>query len=292
MTITAAMVKDLRERTGAGMMECKKALQENAGDIQASIEWMRKNGMAKAEKKAGRTAAEGLIGFAASEDQKTVALVEINCETDFVAKNDDFIQFVNEIAALVLAARPVDVAALNALTLPSANKALEEVRQELVARIGENIQVRRFDVISATGTVGTYSHGGRIGVAVAIDVDNQALAKDLAMHVAASRPIAISEEDVPADVLDKEKEILIEQARQSGKDEEIINKMIQGRIGKYLAEVTLVGQPFVKDPNTTVAKLIKAAGAKIEHFVRVEVGEGIEKEESDFAAEVMAQAGL
>lgn len=292
MTITAAMVKDLRERTGAGMMECKKALQENAGDIQASIEWMRKNGMAKAEKKAGRTAAEGLIGFAASEDQKTVALVEINCETDFVAKNDDFIQFVNEIAALVLAARPADVAALNALTLPSANKALEEVRQELVARIGENIQVRRFDVISAAGTVGTYSHGGRIGVAVAIDVDNQALAKDLAMHVAASRPIAISEEDVPADVLDKEKEILIEQARQSGKDEEIINKMIQGRIGKYLAEVTLVGQPFVKDPNTTVAKLIKAAGAKIEHFVRVEVGEGIEKEESDFAAEVMAQAGL
>lgn len=292
MTITAAMVKDLRERTGAGMMECKKALQENAGDIQASIEWMRKNGMAKAEKKAGRTAAEGLIGFAASEDQKTVALVEINCETDFVAKNDDFIQFVNEIAALVLAARPADIAALNALTLPSANKALEEVRQELVARIGENIQVRRFDVISATGTVGTYSHGGRIGVAVAIDVDNQALAKDLAMHVAASRPIAISEEDVPADVLDKEKEILIEQARQSGKDEEIINKMIQGRIGKYLAEVTLVGQPFVKDPNTTVAKLIKAAGAKIEHFVRVEVGEGIEKEESDFAAEVMAQAGL
>lgn len=292
MTITAAMVKDLRERTGAGMMECKKALQENAGDIQASIEWMRKNGMAKAEKKAGRTAAEGLIGFAASEDQKTVALVEINCETDFVAKNDDFIQFVNEIAALVLAARPADIAALNALTLPSANKALEEVRQELVARIGENIQVRRFDVISAAGTVGTYSHGGRIGVAVAIDVDNQALAKDLAMHVAASRPIAISEEDVPADVLDKEKEILIEQARQSGKDEEIINKMIQGRIGKYLAEVTLVGQPFVKDPNTTVAKLIKAAGAKIEHFVRVEVGEGIEKEESDFAAEVMAQAGL
>lgn len=290
MAITAAMVKDLRERTGAGMMECKKALTQNDGDIEASIEWMRKNGMAKAEKKAGRTAAEGLIGFQSSADNKTVVVLEVNCETDFVAKNDDFIGFVDAVGQRILKDSPANVAALSELPLEEGGESIETVRQALVARIGENIQVRRFEVIKADGVVGTYSHGGRIGVAVALDGGDETLAKDIAMHIAASRPICVDEDSVPADVLNKEKEILIDQARQSGKPEDIIEKMIEGRIRKYLAEITLVGQPFVKDPDQTVGKLLKSAGASVQAFVRTEVGEGIEKEETNFAEEVMAQA--
>lgn len=290
MAITAAMVKDLRERTGAGMMECKKALTENGGDIEASIEWMRKNGMAKAEKKAGRTAAEGLIGFQSSADNKTVVVLEVNCETDFVAKNDDFIGFVDAVGQRILKDTPADVATLSELPFEDGGESIETVRQALVARIGENIQVRRFEVIKADGVVGTYSHGGRIGVAVALDGGDEALAKDIAMHIAASRPICVDEDSVPEDVLNKEKDILIDQARQSGKPEEIIEKMIEGRIRKYLAEITLVGQPFVKDPDQTVGKLLKSAGASVQSFVRTEVGEGIEKEETNFAEEVMAQA--
>lgn len=290
MAITATMVKDLRERTGAGMMECKKALTENGGDIEASIEWMRKNGMAKAEKKAGRTAAEGLIGFQSSADNKTVVVLEVNCETDFVAKNDDFIAFVDAVGQRILKDSPADVAALSELPLEDGGESIETVRQALVARIGENIQVRRFEIVKADGVVGTYSHGGRIGVAVALNGGDEALAKDIAMHVAASRPICVDEDSVPADVLNKEKDILIDQARQSGKPEDIIEKMIEGRIRKYLAEITLVGQPFVKDPDQTVGKLLKTAGATVQSFVRTEVGEGIEKEETNFAEEVMAQA--
>ncbi len=290
MAITAAMVKDLRERTGAGMMECKKALTENGGDIEASIEWMRKNGMAKAEKKAARTAAEGLIGFQLTDDKKTAVMVEVNCETDFVAKNEDFTQFISAVASRILSDRPADVATLNALPLQDGGDSIETVRKALVARIGENIQVRRFEMIEADTVIGTYSHGGRIGVAVALNGGDEALAKDIAMHVAASRPVCVTEDDVPADVLEKEKGILIDQARQSGKPEEIIEKMIQGRLRKYLAEITLIGQPFVKDPDQTVGKLLKAAGASVQSFSRLEVGEGIEKEESNFAEEVMAQA--
>ena len=290
MAITAAMVKDLRERTGAGMMECKKALTENNGDIEVSIEWMRKNGMAKAEKKSGRTAAEGLVGMVLTQDKKTAVMVEVNCETDFVAKNDDFIGFINAVGARILADRPANVEALNALPLEDGGDSIADVRAALVARIGENIQVRQFKIVTADTVIGTYSHGGRIGVAVALNGGDETLAKDLAMHVAASRPICVAEDDVPADVLAKEKDILIDQARQSGKPEEIIMKMIEGRIRKYLAEITLVGQPFVKDPDQTVGKLIKAAGASVQSFVRLEVGEGIEKEESNFAEEVMAQA--
>lgn len=288
MAITAALVKELRELTGAGMMECKKALTENNGDIEASIEWMRKNGMAKAEKKAGRTAAEGLVGVLV-EGGKAVA-VEVNCETDFVAKNEEFPAFVNDVAKRILADAPADVEALKALPLNDSGKTVEEVRQELVARIGENIQVRRFEVAAPASVYGTYSHGGRIGVVVALEGGDEALAKDIAMHIAASRPLCVSEESVPAEVLQKEKDILVDQARQSGKPEEIIEKMIQGRLRKYLAEITLVGQPFVKDPDQTVGKLLKAAGAEVKSFTRLEVGEGIEKEESNFAEEVMAQA--
>ncbi|MGM0562750.1 MAG: translation elongation factor Ts [Pseudomonadota bacterium] len=288
MAITAALVKELRDQTGAGMMECKKALTETNGDVEAAIEWMRKNGMAKAEKKAGRTAAEGLINMAVDGNRCT--LVEVNCETDFVAKNDDFPAFGEAVAKRVLADQPADVEALKSLPLEDGGKSVEEFRQELVARIGENIQVRRFETLEAETAIGTYSHGGRIGVAVALKGGDEALAKDLAMHIAASRPLSIDENDVPADVLEKEKSILIDQARQSGKPEEIIEKMIQGRLRKFLAEITLVGQPFVKDPDQTIAKLLKAAGAEVTHFVRLEVGEGIEKEESNFAEEVMAQA--
>ncbi|EDY85888.1 translation elongation factor Ts [gamma proteobacterium HTCC5015] len=288
MAITAALVKELRDKTGAGMMECKKALTETDGNVEKAIEWMRKNGMAKAEKKAGRTAAEGLITMLV--DGNKAALVEINCETDFVAKNDDFPAFGDSVAKRVLADAPADVEALKALPLEDGGKPIEEVRQELVARIGENIQVRRFEVIEGESAVGVYSHGGRIGVAVALKGGDEALAKDIAMHIAASRPLAIDENDVPQDVLQKEKEILVDQARQSGKPEEIIEKMIEGRLRKYLAEITLVGQPFVKDPDQTIGKLLKAAGAEVTNFVRLEVGEGIEKEESNFAEEVMAQA--
>lgn len=288
MSITATMVKALRDRTGAGMMECKKALTENDGDIEASIEWMRKNGMAKAEKKAGRTAAEGLIGIAINDEKTTAALIEVNCETDFVAKNDDFVKFVDDLAQLALANSPATVADLSKLEL--GGQQVEELRQELVARIGENIQVRRFELIQAATIVGTYLHGGRIGVCVAMKNADESLAKDIAMHVAASRPICVDEDSVPEEILNKEKEILTEQTLQSGKPAAVVDKIIAGRIKKYISEITLLEQPFVKDPDTTVGKLAKSKSAVVESFVRLEVGEGIEKEETDFAEEVMAQA--
>ncbi len=291
MQITAAMVKELRERTGAGMMECKKALTESNGDMDAAIELMRKSGAAKAVKKSGRVAAEGQVLVAANDAGTEAAIVEINCETDFVAKDDNFRAFADAVAARVLNDTPADLDALNALPLNDGEaKSIDEARQELIAKIGENIQVRRFERIASDGgKIASYLHGTRIGVLVDLNGGDEALAKDIAMHVAASRPVCVSENEVPQEMLNKEKEILAAQAEASGKPAEIIDKMVQGRIKKYLAEITLVGQPFVKDPDTTVEKLLKGAGAQVTRFVRYEVGEGIEKKSENFAEEVMAQ---
>ena len=291
MAISAAMVKELRERTGAGMMDCKRMLTETGGDMDAAIDLMRKSGAAKADKKAGRIAAEGRVMISLSDDKKEGAIVEVNCETDFVAKDENFINFTNAVAAHCLSDKPADVDALSDLPLDS-GESIGETRANLVAKIGENIQVRRFELIAtadAETEISYYQHGERIGVAVVLKGGDDTLGKDIAMHIAASRPICVSENEVPAEVLEKEKEILIAQAQDSGKPMEIIEKMIQGRMRKYLAEVTLLGQPFVKDGDQTVAQLLKSAGAEVVSFIRYEVGEGIEKKQEDFAAEVMAQ---
>jgi elongation factor Ts len=287
MQITAAMVKELRERTGAGMMECKKALTEAAGDMDAAIEAMRISGLAKADKKSSRVAAEGTVILEVAADGKSAIALEVNCETDFVAKDENFTGFAQAVAAAVLASNPADVAALAAADI--GGKTVEEARQALVSKIGENVQVRRFVRIESEGLVGSYLHGSRIGVLVALNGGDEALAKDVAMHIAASRPVCVNESEVPAEMLEKEKSILVAEAQESGKPAEIIEKMVQGRIRKYLAEITLEGQPFVKDPDQTVAKLLKANGASVSGFVRLEVGEGIEKKEENFAEEVMAQ---
>jgi elongation factor Ts len=290
MQITAAMVKELRELTGAGMMECKKALTETDGDTQAAIEWMRKNGLAKADKKAGRVAAEGVVGLRVSDDGKSACLVEVNSETDFVARGDEFTGFVEQVVARILEASPADLAALQALPYRQGDSvSVEDRRKELVSKIGENIQVRRFIRIDSSGVIGSYSHGGRIGVLVNMKGGDAELAKNVAMHIAASRPVCISENDMPAEHLAKEKEILMAQAKQSGKPDDIAEKMVVGRLKKYLAEVTLLGQPFVKDPDQSIGKLLKSASAEVKAFYRYEVGEGIEKKEDNFAEEVMAQ---
>ena len=290
MEITAALVKELRERTGSGLMECKKALVETQGDIEAAIEAMRKSGLVKASKKAGRVAAEGIVVMSLSDDGRRGSLLEVNCETDFVAKGDDFVNFANRVAARVTAAEPADIESLLALPIEEGSAtAVDTARQELIAKIGENINVRRFVQFGTSNTIGGYLHGTRIGVLVELEGGDQTLAKDLAMHIAASSPVAVDEGDVSPELVAKEKEIFAAQAANSGKPQDIIEKMVAGRIRKFLAEVTLVGQPFVKDPDTTVGNLLKRAGAKVVRFVRYEVGEGIEKEEGDFAAEVMAQ---
>ena len=289
MNISAALVKDMRERTGLGMMECKKALTEAGGDIEAAIDLMRKAGAARADKKAGRTAADGAIILSASADGRTVALTEVNSETDFVAKDAGFLAFAQAVGARVLSDAPADVEQLSALPLDGAT--VEETRQQLVAKIGENIRVRRFVRRQAqAGVIGSYLHGSRIGVLVELEGGDLALARDIAMHVAASRPLCVSAAEIPADVLAREKEIYDAQAAESGKPEDIRARMVEGRIRKYAAEVTLLGQPFVKDPETTVEQLLKKAGAKVLGFDRLEVGEGIEKQADDFVAEVMKQA--
>lgn len=291
MSITAGMVKELRERTGAGMMECKRALTESNGDIEAAIEAMRKSGMAKADKKSGRVAAEGMVIIRASADKKHAVIVDVNCETDFVAKGDDFQQFAAAVGDCVLANQPADLAALNNFPLTPGGLSVEEVRRNLIAKIGENIAIRRFKLASAAnGVVGCYSHGTRIGVLVEMVGGNEELAKDVAMHVAASRPICVSDEQISAELIAKEREIFIAQAKDSGKPDNIIEKMVDGRVKKFLAEVTLVGQPFVKDPDITVSKLLQNGKGSVTSFCRYEVGEGIEKQQSDFVAEVMAQA--
>jgi len=288
MAITAALVKELRERTGAGMMECKKALVETDGDIDTAIEQMRKSGMAKADKKAGRAASEGLLGIKTSDDNKTAVIVEINSETDFVSKGDAFKDFVANVTDLVLAEKPVDLDALLAAKLPSGST-VEDARKELIAQLGENMSVRRFEIINAKGQIAVYSHGSRIGVIIDVEGGDAELGKDLAMHIAASRPICVDESGVPQEELDKEKEIYTAQAQESGKPAEIIEKMVQGRIKKFLKEITLLGQPFVKNPDQTVEQLLKDKGASVSSFVRLEVGEGIEKKQENFADEVMAQ---
>lgn len=289
MAITAAMVKDLRERTGAGMMECKKALVDANGDIEVAIEEMRKSGAAKADKKAGRTAADGLIVIKTSDDGSKAAIVEVNSETDFVAKGDDFVAFSNEVAQLALDNQPADLDALKALPMASGED-VETGLKNLIAKLGENMNVRRFQLISNdNGNIGSYLHGNRIGVVVSMEGGSVELARDIAMHVAASRPQAISADDVDPALVEKEKEIFTAQAKESGKPDNIIEKMITGRINKFLKEITLLGQPFVKDPDQTVEKLLAANNAKVVSFDRVEVGEGIEKKVENFADEVMAQ---
>jgi elongation factor Ts len=283
------MVKELRERTGSGMMECKKALTEAGGDIDAAIENMRKSGLAKADKKAGRVAAEGRIAIKISDDGKTAVIAEVNCETDFVSGGDDFLTFVNQVAAAALENKPESVEALVELAIDG-GQTIEEKRKEMVSKIGENIQVRRFQLMQMdAGKFGSYLHGTRIGVLLGMENGNDDLIKDVAMHIAASRPTCVTEEQVPAELLEKEREILIAQAQDSGKPQDIIEKMVDGRIRKYLAEITLVGQPFVKDPDKTVGALLKDKGAEVTGFVRYEVGEGIEKKQENFADEVMAQ---
>jgi len=288
MSISAALVKELRERTGAGMMECKKALVSTDGDIEAAVELMRKEGLAKADKKAGRIAAEGLVALAVSGDGRVAAMVEVNSETDFVASGEDFRGFAQAVADIALAQRPADLDALLATPM-SGGETVEEARRALVAKIGENIGVRRFQLVEGDDRVGTYLHGTRIGVLVGMKGGDEALARDVAMHVAASKPEYILASDVPADTMEKEREILTEQAQREGKPAEIVAKMVEGRLRKQLAEITLVGQPFVKDPDITVGKLLSGAGAEVQVAARFEVGEGIEKKADNFVEEVMAQ---
>ncbi|MEQ8662964.1 MAG: translation elongation factor Ts [Gammaproteobacteria bacterium] len=288
MAITASMVKELRERSGAGMMECKKALVETDGDIEAAIEHLRKSGAAKAAKKAGRIAAEGAVVVASSA--AGAVLVEVNSETDFVANDDNFTSFADTVANAALEAAPADVEALRALAVDG-GETIEQRRAALVAKIGENIDVRRFVRLpSDLGSIESYLHGKRIGVLVAMQGGSAELARDVAMHIAASNPVCVSETEVPAGLLDKEREIHLAQAAESGKPPEIVEKMVSGKLKKFIGEITLEGQPFVKDPDTTVGKLLKQNGASVSAFVRYEVGEGIEKKEENFAEEVMAQA--
>ena len=286
MSITASMVKELRERTGAGMMECKKALVEANGDLDAAAEAMRKSGQAKADKKAGRVAADGRVVI--NRDGGKAVIVEVNSETDFVAKDENFVAFAESIAAAVAASGVTDVAEL-AKTDSGDGRPVEQARTDLVQKVGENISVRRAQIIESDGPIGTYTHGARIGAIVALNGGDEALARDIAMHVAAINPTCIDESGVPAEMLEREKRIFSEQAAESGKPPEIVEKMVTGRVAKFLKEVTLVGQPFVKDPDLSVGKLLNNADASVASFVRFEVGEGIEKKEDNFVEEVMAQ---
>ena len=287
MAVTAAMVKELRERTGAGMMECKKALVETDGDMDGAIEFLRKSGLAQADKKASRVAAEGKIALAVSDDASEAVMVEVNCETDFVAKDVGFMAFAEAVARSALAGNPADVEALMQTKIDGAT--VEEARQALVSKIGENIQVRRFVRLSSDGSLGAYVHGGRIGVLVDLSGGNEELARDLAMHVAAMNPEFVSADDVPTDVVAREKDILIAQAEGSGKPPEIVEKMVEGRLRKHLSGITLLGQPFVKDSDLSVEKLLQQSGARVNGFSRLAVGEGIEKKQENFADEVMQQ---
>ena len=287
MAVTASMVKELRERTGAGMMECKKALVETDGDMDAAIEHLRKSGLAQADKKASRIAADGRIALASKEDHSEVVMVEINCETDFVAKDVNFLAFTDAVASNALAATSDDVEAIMATEVDGSS--LETARQALVTKIGENIQVRRMARMTACDNIGAYIHGGHIGVMVDLEGGNEEVARDVAMHIAALNPAYIDVDDVPADVLEKEKQFLIGQAADSGKPAEIIEKMVSGRMRKHLSTITLLGQDFVKDGDITVAKLLKQNDAKVKSFTRLVVGEGIEKKVDNFADEVMQQ---
>ncbi len=286
MTITASMVKELRERTGAGMMECKKALVEANGDMDAAAEALRKSGQAKADKKASRVAADGRIVIKANGSKAVV--VEVNSETDFVAKDENFVAFAEAVADAALDSGETDVSVL-ADTQLADGRTIETARTELISKVGENISVRRAHQVDAGGPLGFYTHGAKIGAVVALDGGDEALARDIAMHVAAINPTCIDESGVPAETLENERRILTEQAQDSGKPPEIVEKMVEGRVKKFLKEITLVGQPFVKDPDMTVGKLLGGANASVTSFVRFEVGEGIEKKVENFAEEVMKQ---
>lgn len=287
--ITAALVKELRERTGAGMMDCKKALAAVEGDMDKAIDFLREKGLAAAAKKAGRIAAEGVVASCVSTCGKVGTIVEINCETDFVAKTDNFKELVDKIAAHIVATKPADVDALLASELDG--QSVADLVTASIAKIGEKISVRRFALFEAPeGEVAAYIHGGgKIGVLVELKGGNAELGKDIAMHVAAANPSYLDRTQVPAAELEHEKEVLSEQAKNEGKPEKIIEKMVLGRINKYYKEVCLVDQDFVKDPDQTIAKLLKANNAEVLAFARFQLGEGIEKKQEDFAAEVMAQ---
>ncbi|MFK7887057.1 MAG: translation elongation factor Ts [Gammaproteobacteria bacterium] len=288
MSVTAAMVKQLRERTGAGMMECKRALVASNGDIDAAAEQMRKSGQAKADKKADRVAAEGVIIIKQADDGSRGVIVEVNSETDFVAKDAGFMGFANQTADIVLSANPADVAALYAA--PNGNgQTVDEARRDLIAKIGENIGVRRFQIVQGGDRLGSYLHGARIGTLVALTGGDDELAKDVAMHVAASSPECLDESGLDATLLEKERDIYRTQAAESGKPPEIIEKMIEGKVRKFVNSVTLLGQPFVKDDKQTVGKLLSSKSATVASFVRYGVGEGIEKKEENFAEEVRKQ---
>jgi len=285
MSITASLVKELREMTGAGMMECKKALVEVDGDLQAAQEYLRKTGQASAAKKAGRIAAEGRVELIVGDG--VAVIVEVNCETDFVAKDENFLAFTREAAELILAHQPTDVDALMALEVDG--DAFEVKRNALVAKIGEKCAIRRFRIIAPKGRIAQYVHGVKIGVLVDIEGGDEQLGRDVAMHIAATNPSSISADDVPAETLENERRILSEQAEQEGKPAEIVKKMVEGRLRKYLNEITLLGQPFVKDPDINVDKLLQKNAAAVHGFVRIEVGEGIDKKVENFADEVQAQ---
>lgn len=287
--ITAGMVKELRELTGLGMMECKKALTETNGDFKAAEDLLRIKSGAKAGKAASRVAAEGVVACFISADGKTGSLVELNCETDFASKNEDFMGLAKQVAQLVVDANPADVAALADAKLPS-GATVEDTRKALVMKVGENMTVRRFVRFQTAGKLAAYLHGTRIGVLVDCEGGDEQLGKDIAMHIAASKPVCVSRDQVPADLLAKEREIYTAQAAESGKPADIVAKMVEGRIQKYLAEVTLVGQPFVKNPDETVEKLLASKKAKVNAFQMYVVGEGIEKKVTDYAAEVAAAA--
>lgn len=289
MAVTAALVMQLRERTGAGMMECKKFLVASNGDIELAITEMRKAGQAKADKKADRIAAEGVIVIARQADGHVAVMVEINSETDFVARDASFITFANQVVDTALITGITEVDKLAQSNIPGQQETVEQARQQLVATIGENIQIRRIMRLETDGVTGTYLHGSRIGVMVAIRGGDEQLAKDLAMHVAASRPLVVSRDQVSQDAIEKEREIFMAQARESGKPQEIIEKMVEGRINKYMDEVTLIGQPYVKNPDLKVSELLKQRQAEVISFVRYDVGEGIEKKEDNFVEEVMSQ---
>lgn len=291
MAITAQMVKQLREHTGAGMMECKKALQEADGNMDAAIEILRKRGLAKADRKAGRLAAEGVIVITLNDDHTQGAMVEVNCETDFVAADHHFKAFTQGVVQRVLACDPADFEALLGLPLAGGSgDTVESAQKSLVAKLGENIQIRRFIRLQTkAGLISSYLHGSRIGVLLEIEGSDAVLARDVCMHIAASRPLCLGKDDVPADLVEKEREILAAQAQDSGKPAEIVDKMVEGRLRKWLGEVTLLGQPFVKDPEQSVGTLLDRADARVLRFVRYEVGEGIEKKRANFAEEVAAQ---
>ncbi|MEJ2114615.1 MAG: translation elongation factor Ts [Gammaproteobacteria bacterium] len=285
MQVTATMVKELRERTGAGMMECKKALTEAGGDMESAVEQMRKSGQAKADKKASRIAAEGTTAIAC--DGKQAVIIEVNCETDFVAKDDQFQSFSDQLAELLLKTDLNSIEDLSAVSMPN-GQSVEQTRLELVTKIGENIQVRRFEKLSATGSVASYAHGKRIGVLVDHNGSDE-IGKDIAMHIAAAKPLCISESEVPTDVLEKERDIAKAQADASGKPAEIVEKMVMGKVNKFLKENTLLGQPFIKDDSLTVEKYLKSSNASVTKFIRYEVGEGLEKRSENFADEVQKQ---